>query len=213
MLKAVMLKTSVIMKCVGLSLMVFVLSLVSVSTWGQGIVLLGDNEYAQRCYRAAENASLLRAASDDDIEQCTLALDIGALKPKDRLATLVNRGILYAAQENYAQAKADYERAMQSKNHGGEAYANLGNLYFLLRDYDTAVENYTKAIDRGMSRAHVAYLNRGMVFENTRRWSLAQSDYEQAMQLAPEWQKARELHQRVSLKLAKQAREASETTE
>ena len=172
-------------------------------TSAQGMVLLGDNSFARRCFQAADRAALTQMANDDDIEQCTSALDLGGLKPSDRVATLVNRGVLFSAQENYTAAKKDYLRALKIRGHGGEVYANIGNLDFLLRDYDQALVNYAKAIEMGMPRVHVAHVNRGMVFENLDQLDMAKMEYQTAIEIAPEWKKATELLLRVEKKQAK----------
>ena len=183
-------------------LLLFSSAAVAIQAQAQGIVLLGDNASARRCYQAAELAATSRLASQEDIDQCSIALDHGSLKSRDRVATLVNRGVLYSAQENYTAARRDYDRALKIPSHGGEVYANIGNLDFMLQNFDAALEHYAKAIAMGMPRVHVAHVNRGMVYEQTGRFQAALNEYQTAKRLAPEWPKPIELIERVNRKIA-----------
>ena len=185
----------------------FVLSLallfiaVSGAVNAQGMVIMGDSSAAQDCHRAADTAAVTRMVGNEDIKQCDLALEYGGLKAKDRIATYVNRGILYSANEDYRKAELDYERAAAIPGHGAEVYANKGNLFFVKRDYQSALNNYNKAIEMGMSRVQIAYANRGMVYEAQMQLELAQVDFQKALEISPEWLKAQQLLARVERKI------------
>ncbi len=172
--------------------------------YAQGMVILGDNSAAKNCHRAAESAATMRFVSQEDVAQCDRALNHGSLKQRDRVATYVNRGILYAAQEDYQAAARDYQRAESIGGPSGEVYANRGNLKFIQREYQTAIEYYDQSIALGMPRVHVAYVNRGLVKEAVGDLRSAKSDYQKALELSPEWRKALQFLVRVELKISKQ---------
>lgn len=176
------------------------------------MMIIGENTFAKKCYQAALSASLMGTASRQDAETCKEALFVGGLKPRDMVATHVNRGIVNTAYGDHEAANGDYERALRIRGHGGEVYANRGNLRFLQRDYQKAMEDYDKALDMEMMGRHIAHLNRGMVSERLGRLQSARQDYEIALEIQPEWAKAIELLTRVERKISLRARKLAEKT-
>ena len=155
----------------------------------QSITVLG-NGAAQNCYRAALTAAQLHVTSRDDIKQCTTALEYTALDLRDRAATFVNRGVVYLAEERYQLALEDFEAAERLKSDFGEIFVNRGNLYFLGRSFEKAIDQYTHALELGMNKEHIAYLNRGMAHESLKQIEHAEADYRRALEILPEWSKA-----------------------
>ena len=70
-----------------------------------GVLTLGG-PLSYGCYKSAE-AQDTRASA---VEGCTRALQEENLNRTDYAATLVNRGIIYAMQNHYDSADADYDR-------------------------------------------------------------------------------------------------------
>jgi len=167
----------------------------------QSVTILGDSDDARECYFSAGIAIQMQSTSSAEIETCSRALSIGNLRLRDKAATFVNRGILYAANEQYQKAIKDYESAMKLYPEFGAIYVNRGNLFFLGQSYDSAIMEYTKALDLDLSQDHVAYLNRGMAYEKLGKLSNAESDYRLAIELAPEWSVAKSKLERVLIKI------------
>lgn len=168
----------------------FVLPLLLVTclpAYAQSISVIGGDVFAEECFIASTLAVQLNTASRDDLQNCDKAIQHGQLQRRDLIATLVNRGILYAALEQYKRAAKDYQSAINLDPKSGEAFVNLGNLYFLGRKFDTAIDQYDKAIELELSKDHIAYFNRGMAWENLGDNVKAESDYRQAIQLSPQW--------------------------
>ena len=71
------------------------------------IITFGSTD-AELCYGAAEMA----AVSAGSLDHCDAALKDRTLFKKDRIATLVNRGILFNHRGDYTAAIADFEAAL-----------------------------------------------------------------------------------------------------
>ena len=122
---------------------------------------------------------------------------------RDKAATFVNRGVLHVADENYQKAVDDYATAMELYPGFGAIYVNRGNLFFLGESYKSAIAEYDKALDMGVTQIHVAHLNRGMAYEKLGEFQKALSDYQVALELAPEWTAAKMKRERVLSKIEK----------
>jgi len=153
----------------------------------QSVIILGGDSFARECFTASNLAVQLNSASETDIDNCNKAIQHGALKKRDLIATLVNRGILFAAMEEYQRAGKDYQSAINLDPKSGEAFLNLGNLYFINNAFTLAINQYDKAISLELSKGHIAYYNRGMAWENLGDTDKAENDYRQAIKLLPEW--------------------------
>lgn len=161
------------------------------TTMAQSMMVIGGESAGRDCYMAATLASQMHIGATADIERCTYALDNVALSLKDRVATYVNRGVIYVALERYKEAIADYEKAAQMSPDTGEINVNRGNLYFLGQVYDQAITEYTKAMGN-IKKLHVAYYNRGLAYEKLKEFNKAEADYLKAMEIVPDWRFPRE---------------------
>ena len=143
-----------------------VLSLTSSATgFAQAMQVIGGEQSARYCFDAATVAAQLHNASRQDIKECTFALDQTSLRMKDKVATLINRGIIYVALEEYDLAIKDYDRAYRINPDIAEIHVNRGNMLFMSRAFDQAVTEYTKAIDLDFSKLYIALYNRGLAYE------------------------------------------------
>ena len=61
---------------------------------------------------------------------------------------------------------------------------DLGNKHFALRQYDAAVDCYTKAILKNPTVPHY-YTNRALCFLNKKQWNQAVQDSKQALERDP----------------------------
>jgi tetratricopeptide (TPR) repeat protein len=157
----------------------------------QSMQVFGGAQSAKNCYMAATVAAQSHYASAEDIKECTYALEQTSLRPRDKVATLVNRGILYNALEEYDKAIRDYDKAYKISPNIAEIHINRGNMLFMSQFFDRAVEEYTKALELEFSKQHVAFYNRGLAYEKMGDASKAEADYRRALELMPEWSRAK----------------------
>lgn len=154
-------------------------------------VLAFDNTPARQCYQEASIAARIHYSSRKNIETCNNALNRTAMTIRDRAATLANRGIIHMSLQNYPQAIADYNQALEMKSELGELNVNIGNVYFMGKVYDKAVTEYTTALEKKTSRPYVAYFNRAMAYEGLNDLSKAAADFKTALEMMPDWAAAK----------------------
>jgi len=151
----------------------------------ESVVSFGNTD-AQLCYRAAEMASIPAGS----IDHCNAALRDRNLSKKHRVATLINRGILFNHRGAYAAAIADFEAALALDPAASAAYVNRGNTYFYSRRLDLAIEDYSTSLEMNPRNPHLAHYNRGLVHEAKREAKLAFADFVRATELRPDWEPA-----------------------
>ena len=91
--------------------------------------------------------------------------------------------------EEFEQALADYNQAIQLNPKYAEAYNNRGGVYHEQGKYDLALADYNQAIQLNPKYAE-AYNNRGGVYHEQGKYDLALADYNQAIQLNPKYAEA-----------------------
>ena len=103
------------------------------------------------------------------------------------LANVLNsRGMAQETLENFEQAKADYNKAIEINPEYGNAYNNRGNIKAEEADYKGAIKDYSRAIQLN-SQFVEAYCNRGIAKENLGNHSEALEDFDKAIELNPEY--------------------------
>ncbi len=167
----------------------------------QNGTLIGGSSFAAECYRASQVATSTGSANRLDLASCDRAILDAGLKPKDLVATYVNRGVVYMAMGNSKQALADLNRALALDKNTGEAYVNRGNLWFVGNNLPKAVADYNSALELGVEKPHVAHLNRGMAQEQLGQLEAAKSDYQAALSYIKDWSQAVTRLERIEEKL------------
>jgi len=146
-------------------------------------VITFGNTDAELCYTAAEMARIPAGS----LEHCDAALRDRTLAKKHRVATLINRGILFNHRGDYTAAIADFEAALALDPAASAAYVNRGNTYFYSRQLDRAIEDYSTSLQMNPRNPHLAHYNRGLVNEARREEKLAFADFVRATELRPNW--------------------------
>lgn len=150
---------------------------------------------ASGCFKAAAMVSrtgtaLPGALRKDALENCAQALG-EKLTPKDRIATLVNRGAIEAASGDIDSSLSDYDAALTINPNNADVYINRGSALIRAARFEEARNNFDKALSLGPTNAYVAYFNRGMAQEKSGNLTAAYADYKQAAMLAPDYQPAK----------------------
>lgn len=161
---------------------------------GASVVILGDG-LGRECYLAAA----LKRDSAVALGICTSALQ-GDLSQRDRAATFVNRGVIYAEARRHEKALQDYLAALAIDPSLGEAHVNAGIALLQIGGRDReVVETLTRAIAMGAPRLEVAYYTRAMAYELLGEVRAAYDDYHAAVAAKPDWEAPREQLRRFSI--------------
>lgn len=172
---------------------------VSCISHAQSVEAIGNNSLAVDCYNRSLQAVTSGDARFADIEICESAIDNQVLSANDLLATLVNRGLVYATLGQTDRAARDYQQALTISEDVPEVYFNLGNLEFMRENWDQAIAYYEQAEVLGLPQIHALYLNRGMAYEHSSRLDEAEAEYMAVLELIPDWQPAVDKLQRLEI--------------
>ncbi len=93
-----------------------------------------------------------------------------------------NKAIAYNDNEDYANAKLFYLKAINEDPSYVEAYDNLGLVFRILKRYDKAIEYYKKSIDL-QSDGAMAHQNLASVYQIKKEYAKAISEYQILVQL------------------------------
>lgn len=159
-------------------------TLLAASPATAAITVLG-NSSARLCYEAAEARS---NPSLNAIRTCDEAMRAEALSDYDRVATLVNRGILKARLGNVDDAIVDYDAALERDPGEAEAYLNKGFALLRTDAVQQARPMFDSALAKKTRRPELAYYGRAVANELTGQVRAAYEDYRQASLLNPKWQ-------------------------
>ena len=171
--------------------------------FAQSMQVIGGGSIAQECFRASANAARTGIAGSRDLTACDNALQHGSLKRPDLIATYVNRGVINVALQNYRDAAKDYNKALRLDPDTAEAYLNRGNLWYIARRDDEAISDYDKSLEFDFPKAHVAFLNKGIVYESQGNLEQAKINYMAALERFEDWPSALKKLERVNEKIDK----------
>lgn len=148
-----------------------------------GSVQTIGGSFASGCFQSAR----AHTATLESIGECDRALAGEALVLSDRVATHVNRGILYLRRGEAARAEVDFDRALALDPAQPDAWLNKGIARYSIGDPSGAAVMFGKAIDYRTSAPALAYYARGLANEEQGRVREAYSDFRRAQQLQPSW--------------------------
>ena len=159
-------------------------ALLAASPGAAAVTVLG-NSSARLCYEAAESRGSPTAGM---LRTCDEAMRADALSDYERVATLVNRGILKARLGRIDDAILDYDAALSRDPGEAEAYLNKG--FALLHLDDSAQQArpmFDSALAKKTRRPELAYYGRAVANELSGEVRAAYQDYRQASLLDPKW--------------------------
>lgn len=146
------------------------------------VVTMGSG-YAESCYHAAD----ARVAGQAEMASCNRALSEQALDPSDRVATYVNRGILYLLRTDTRLANADFDAALAMDPNQAEAWLNKAIIHARFGRPIDAMPMVQKALELKTRRAALAYFVRAMAYEDSGNIAAAYHDLKRAQALDPQW--------------------------
>ncbi|MDZ7686298.1 MAG: tetratricopeptide repeat protein [Gammaproteobacteria bacterium] len=112
---------------------------------------------AVRCY---EESRL--PLSSQSVRYCDEAIG-GATSPGAIWRrTLSNRGIILASNGKYREALEDHNQAIDMAPSLAQAYVNRGNTHYHMRDFETAITDFDRAIELRALPRHAPYYNKSL---------------------------------------------------
>jgi tetratricopeptide (TPR) repeat protein len=135
---------------------------------------------AESCYQAAENGW----DASEYIPICNFALNT-YLSPRDRAATLVNRGILKLSRVDGDGSLDDFNKGLKIDASIAEGYVDRGASLILLKRFDEALAEINKGMAMHSKKPEVAFFDRAMAYEGLGNVQAAYEDYKQAQLIDP----------------------------
>jgi tetratricopeptide (TPR) repeat protein len=149
----------------------------------QGAVFTVGGPLSRLCYESA----LGHDGRDSAVDGCTRALDEEALQPRERAATLVNRGILRMISRHDHDADADFDAALALDHNLADAWLNKGFLRLREGNGRGALPLLQEGIDNKPQRQALALFARGVAYEQMGEFQPAYADLKRAHELEPGW--------------------------
>jgi tetratricopeptide (TPR) repeat protein len=154
-------------------------SLASSAAYADAVVVVGEGP-ERYCYTSAKTGLDLIAG----IGHCNMALN-NPLIVRDRIATLVNRGVILHQLQRVQPAMDDFNNALRMDPEQADAWLNRGVAKITLGQYSDALTDIQKGIDLGPSEPALAYYDRAIAHEKLGRVRDAYFDYQRALKEAP----------------------------
>lgn len=142
---------------------------------------------SRSCFEAVKSGF---GSMRENIDTCTKALESTPLTRENRLATYVNRGILFMRDGQYDRSLKDINVALSMDQKNGTAWLNKGAVLIHLDDSDAALEALNKAIEFESRDLHAVYYNRALVMERKGDVTAAYFDLLKSLELNPEFELA-----------------------
>jgi tetratricopeptide (TPR) repeat protein len=165
--------------------LVYLLTAVAISgTAASAQVSIIGEGLARDCFEAAK---FQHTSLGEGETVCTQALQGELMKPTERSATYINRGVLRMRQELFDSAMADFRTAKKITPEQGAIFLNEGAVFILNGEHSDALAALNHAIALNSPDLHAAYYNRAVAKERTGDIAGAYFDYKKALELNPGW--------------------------
>jgi len=156
-----------------------------------GACVHADDEPWKKAVGGVVNALLIRQQVKQADKQYSRGNYQGALESYQAVLKLTNYADLhvrlahcYAGLNKLSEAASEYQQALQMDNKMHGAYAGLGHIAHIQKDYARAVEQYKRAIN--LAPQEGAYHNKlGSLYQEQGQFAEAIPAYENAMRCAP----------------------------
>ncbi|HJR56320.1 MAG TPA: tetratricopeptide repeat protein [Rhizomicrobium sp.] len=151
----------------------------SSAAYADAVVVIGEGP-ERACYLSAKSGQ----DSIAGIGHCNMALN-NPLIVQDRVATLVNRGVILHQLNRIEPAMTDFNAALRIDPEHADAYLNRGVAKMTLGQVANALVDIQKGIDLGPSEIALAYYDRAIAHERLGNIREAYFDYQRALRAAP----------------------------
>ncbi len=128
----------------------------------------------------------LARSEQGDLQGALEALNVGiAASPDNAPMAYYYRALLYLELGKNDEALADLDKAIEQNPHFPEAFAARGNVYLSMNRPASAVEDFNKALQLGLTEEPSIFINRGLAYFQLDIYDLAEKDFQKALELDP----------------------------
>lgn len=160
-------------------------ALASLPQFAYSQVSVTGGDLAESCYRAALDSVENGFQRQDGIANCTAALN-GPMSAKNRAATYDNRGILYDAAQNYANAWWDFNSSIRVNPKLADAYVNRGVSLIRLHKPEQALSDIQQGMALGgSSLPEIGYYDLAVAEETLGHVKDAYYDFKRSLAIKP----------------------------
>ena len=150
----------------------------------QAQIIVGGDGPQRSCYIKALRGD---QGSQAAIDICNIAINDFTSR-KNKIATHINRGILFMRKGDFPAARTDFETAIELKPNFAKTYVNYGAVLIHMQDYDGAIEALNIAVQAlDKTELHEALYNRALAYDRKNQYKLAYLDLKRALELRPGW--------------------------
>ena len=154
-------------------------------TWTKGVEYAAQGNFSE-AKKAFENALKADPYYDRAKEALEVIEDVVDQKIKSKTAIHLFKGKSYREKEQWDEAIAEYNKALEINPKFAMAYNDRGIAYRWKGQYDQAISDHNKALEIN-SRYAEAYNSRGVAYYTKGQHDKAISDYNKAIEINPRY--------------------------
>lgn len=129
--------------------------------------------------------------TDKSIEAYERIVSLGP----NNASSFFDLGDALARGQRFEDAKTAFQKAAELDEGDGQAYANLGNIHLMLKDYASAGENYRASI--AIKPTAIAHTNLAISLLYRKRIQDAKTELQKALEIDPQYRPAKNLIQKM----------------
>lgn len=152
----------------------------------QSITVPAAQPTVEACFSIANQAAAARVDQWSQVQPCLDALKLD-LSERQRVSTLTNLALVQSYFGDFDSAHENFDQALSLSSSYPDVYLNRANLYYLERNFEAAIRDYSEALRLNPSSLDILYLNRGMAYQSLGEYRLAEMDFRAALSVRPNW--------------------------
>lgn len=126
------------------------------------------------------------------------ATPVEELKKNEEFSAEYKQGILYAKNEQYEKAIAEWLKALEKNKENTEIYYNLGIAYTIVGKLDDAIAVWQKALTINPLLANLHYVI-GLTYKEKGNFELAEASFKKTMEIDPNYPDAKNVLEKLYL--------------
>jgi len=126
-------------------------------------------------------------STQDKLDACNQAISSASTSQDDLESAYYNRGAIHGMAGEYADAAADFTKAIELHPANGNLYRNRALAYLKMGNNESAISDFSNALRLNLDPSLVpdTYNDRGVAYLRNKKAADAISDFTKAIQLRP----------------------------